>query len=242
MQRAYDQVIHDVCIQKLPVIFCLDRAGIAGSDGPTHHGAYDIAYMRCIPNMILSAPMNESELRNLMFTAQSKDNGPFTIRYPRGKGVQVEWETEMEIIEIGKGRTVCEGDDIAILSIGHIGNYVTKAIKKLNKEKIFPSHYDMRFVKPIDQELLHKILKKYKFILTVEDGCVMGGFGSAVLEFMAENNYTNSVQRLGIPDRIVEHGSQDELYSECYYDDEAIYDFCNKMLDHQGSKYEELVI
>ena len=242
MQRAYDQVIHDVCIQKLPVIFCLDRAGVAGSDGPTHHGAYDIAYMRCIPNMILSAPMNESELRNLMFTAQSKDNGPFTIRYPRGKGVQVEWETEMEIIEIGKGRMVCEGDDIAILSIGHIGNYVTKAIKKLNKEKIFPSHYDMRFVKPIDQELLHKILKKYKFILTVEDGCVMGGFGSAVLEFMAENNYTNSVQRLGIPDRIVEHGSQDELYRECYYDDEAIYDFCNKMLNHQGSKYEELVI
>ena len=242
MQRAYDQVIHDVCIQNLPVIFCLDRAGVAGSDGPTHHGAYDIAYMRCIPNMILSAPMNESELRNLMFTAQSKNNGPFTIRYPRGKGVQVEWETEMEIIEIGKGRMVCEGDEIAILSIGHIGNYVTKAIKKLNKEKIFPSHYDMRFVKPIDQELLHKILKKYKFILTVEDGCVMGGFGSAVLEFMAENNYTNSVQRLGIPDRIVEHGSQDELYRECYYDDEAIYDFCNKMLDHQGSKYEELVI
>ena len=242
MQRAYDQVIHDVCIQNLPVIFCLDRAGVAGSDGPTHHGAYDIAYMRCIPNMILSAPMNESELRNLMFTAQSKNNGPFTIRYPRGKGVQVEWETEMEIIEIGKGRMVCEGDDIAILSIGHIGNYVTKAIKKLNKEKIFPSHYDMRFVKPIDQELLHKILKKYKFILTVEDGCVMGGFGSAVLEFMAENNYTNSVQRLGIPDRIVEHGSQDELYRECYYDDEAIYNFCNKMLDHQGSKYEELVI
>ena len=242
MQRAYDQVIHDVCIQNLPVIFCLDRAGVAGSDGPTHHGAYDIAYMRCIPNMILSAPMNESELRNLMFTAQSKNNGPFTIRYPRGKGVQVEWETEMEIIEIGKGRMVCEGDDIAILSIGHIGNYVTKAIKKLNKEKIFPSHYDMRFVKPIDQELLHKILKKYKFILTVEDGCVMGGFGSAVLEFMAENNYTNSVQRLGIPDRIVEHGSQDELYRECYYDEEAIYDFCNKMLDHQGSKYEELVI
>tara|TARA_B100000575_G_scaffold58331_1_gene44072 strand:+ start:1097 stop:3031 length:1935 start_codon:yes stop_codon:yes gene_type:complete len=242
MQRAYDQVIHDVCIQNLPVIFCLDRAGVAGSDGPTHHGAYDIAYMRCIPNMILSAPMNESELRNLMFTAQSKNNGPFTIRYPRGKGVQVEWETEMEIIEIGKGRMVCEGDEIAILSIGHIGNYVTKAIKKLNKEKIFPSHYDMRFVKPIDQELLHKILKKYKFILTVEDGCVMGGFGSAVLEFMAENNYTNSVQRLGIPDRIVEHGSQDELYRECYYDDEAIYNFCNKMLDHQGSKYEELVI
>ena len=242
MQRAYDQVIHDVCIQNLPVIFCLDRAGFAGSDGPTHHGAYDIAYMRCIPNMILSAPMNESELRNLMFTAQSKNNGPFTIRYPRGKGVQVEWETEMEIIEIGKGRMVCEGDEIAILSIGHIGNYVTKAIKKLNKEKIFPSHYDMRFVKPIDQELLHKILKKYKFILTVEDGCVMGGFGSAVLEFMAENNYTNSVQRLGIPDRIVEHGSQDELYRECYYDDEAIYNFCNKMLDHQGSKYEELVI
>ncbi len=242
MQRAYDQVIHDVCIQNLPVIFCLDRAGVAGSDGPTHHGAYDIAYMRCIPNMIVSAPMNESELRNLMYTAQITNKNPFTIRYPRGKGVMVDWKTEMKEIEIGKGRTICEGEDIAILSFGHIGNYVTKAIKKLNLEQIHPSHYDMRFVKPLDENLLHKILKKYKFILTVEDGCIMGGFGSAILEFIADNNYNNSVQRLGIPDKIVEHGSQDELYIECYYDDNAIYEYCNKMLNHQGSKYEEVVL
>ena len=242
MQRAYDQVIHDVCIQKLPVIFCLDRAGVAGSDGPTHHGAYDIAYMRCIPNMIVSAPMNESELRNLMYTAQHTNENPFTIRYPRGKGVQTNWETEMELIEIGKGRTVCEGKDIAILSIGHIGNYASKAIKKLNENDIFPSHYDMRFVKPLDEDLLHEILKNHKYILTVEDGCIMGGFGSAIIEFMADNNYKNSIQRLGIPDRIIEHGSQDELYNECFYDDKAIYDFCRKMLDHQGSIYEEVTI
>jgi len=242
MQRAYDQVIHDVCIQKLPVIFCLDRAGVAGSDGPTHHGAYDIAYMRCIPNMIVSAPMNESELRNLMYTAQHTNENPFTIRYPRGKGVQTNWETEMELIEIGKGRTVCEGKDIAILSIGHIGNYASKAIKKLNENDIFPSHYDMRFVKPLDENLLHEILKNHKYILTVEDGCIMGGFGSAIIEFMADNNYKNSIQRLGIPDRIIEHGSQDELYNECFYDDKAIYDFCRKMLDHQGSIYEEVTI
>ena len=242
MQRAYDQVIHDVCIQNLPVIFCLDRAGVAGSDGPTHHGAYDIAYMRCIPNMIVSAPMNESELRNLMYTAQAHNKNPFTIRYPRGKGVQIEWETEMNLIEIGSGRTICEGEEIAILSIGHIGNYATKAIKKLNEDNIFPSHYDMRFVKPLDEKLLHKILKNHKYILTVEDGCIMGGFGSSVIEFMADNNYKNPVQRLGIPDKIIEHGSQDELYNECYYDDKAIYDFCRKMLDHQGSKYEEVVI
>jgi len=242
MQRAYDQVIHDVCIQKLPVIFCLDRAGVAGSDGPTHHGAYDIAYMRCIPNMIVSAPMNESELRNLMYTAQHTNENPFTIRYPRGKGVQTNWETEMELIEIGKGRTVCKGKDIAILSIGHIGNYASKAIKKLNENDIFPSHYDMRFVKPLDEDLLHEILKNHKYILTVEDGCIMGGFGSAIIEFMADNNYKNSIQRLGIPDRIIEHGSQDELYNECFYDDKAIYDFCRKMLDHQGSIYEEVTI
>ena len=242
MQRAYDQVIHDVCIQKLPVIFCLDRAGVAGSDGPTHHGAYDIAYMRCIPNMIVSAPMNESELRNLMYTAQHTNENPFTIRYPRGKGVQTNWETEMELIEIGKGRTVCEGKDIAILSIGHIGNYASKAIKKLNENDIFPSHYDMRFVKPLDEDLLHEILKNHKYILTVEDGCIMGGFGSAIIEFMADNNYKNSIQRLGIPDRIIEHGSQDELYNECFYNDKAIYDFCRKMLDHQGSIYEEVTI
>ena len=242
MQRAYDQVIHDVCIQNLPVIFCLDRAGVAGSDGPTHHGAYDIAYMRCIPNMVVSAPMNESELRNLMFTAQKLNSGPFTIRYPRGKGVLTDWKTPMETVKVGTGRVICEGDDIAILSIGHIGNYVTKAIEKLKKENIYPSHYDMRFVKPIDEKLLHKILKKHKFILTVEDGCIIGGFGSAILEFMSENNYSNSLQRLGIPDKIIEHGSQDELYKECNYDDISIYNFCKKMLNFQGEKFEEILI
>ncbi len=242
MQRAFDQVIHDVCIQNLPVIFCLDRAGIAGSDGPTHHGAYDLAYMRCLPNMIVSAPMNESELRNLMYTAQNLNKHPFTIRYPRGKGVMIEWKTKMDLINIGEGRIICEGNDIAILSIGHIGNYVTKAINKLRKENIYPSHYDMRFVKPLDEKLLHRILKKHKFILTVEDGCVMGGFGSAILEFISDNNYKNSVQRLGIPDRVIEHGSQEELYVECNYDDDAIYRFSKKMLNFKNTSYKEVII
>ena len=242
MQRAFDQVIHDVCIQNLPVIFCLDRAGIAGSDGPTHHGAYDLAYMRCLPNMIVSAPMNESELRNLMYTAQNLNKHPFTIRYPRGKGVMIEWKTKMDLINIGEGRIICEGNDIAILSIGHIGNYVKKAINKLRKENIYPSHYDMRFVKPLDEKLLHRILKKHKFILTVEDGCVMGGFGSAILEFISDNNYKNSVQRLGIPDRVIEHGSQEELYVECNYDDDAIYRFSKKMLNFKNTSYKEVII
>ena len=241
MQRAYDQVIHDVCIQNLSVIFCLDRAGVAGADGPTHHGAYDIAYMRCLPNMIVSAPMNEIELRNLMYTAQHNSNGPFTIRYPRGKGVINDWKKEFELIKIGEGRIICEGEDIAILSIGHIGNYATRAIEKLNNEKIYPSHYDMRFVKPLDEKLLHKILKKHKFILTVEDGCVIGGFGSAILEFINDNKYSAIVQRLGIPDKIIEHGTQDELYKECNYDDISIYEYCKKMLNTKDKDYEEIL-
>ena len=172
MQRAYDQVIHDVCIQSLPVIFCLDRAGIAGSDGPTHHGAYDLAYMRCLPNMIVSAPMNESELRNLMYTAQLQKDKPFTIRYPRGQGVLVNWETPFKKIKIGKGRKVSSGKDLAILPNGHIGNYVSKAIIDLNKIGINPSHYDMRFVKPIDKEIVINHAKKFSLIVTVEDNAV----------------------------------------------------------------------
>ena len=242
MQRAYDQVIHDVCIQNLSVIFCLDRAGVAGADGPTHHGAYDIAYMRCLPNMIVSAPMNEIELRILMYTAQHNNNGPFTIRYPRGKGVINDWKKEFELIKIGEGRTVCEGGDIAILSIGHIGNYATRAIERLNDENIYPSHYDMRFVKPLDEKLLHKILKKHKFILTVEDGCVIGGFGSAILEFINDNKYSAIVQRLGIPDKIIEHGTQDELYKECNYDDISIYEYCKKMLNTKDKDYVEILV
>lgn len=242
MQRAYDQVIHDVCIQNLPVIFCLDRAGVAGSDGPTHHGAYDLSYMRCLPNMVVSAPMNEVELRNLMFTAQKLNNSPFTIRYPRGKGVTINWKLKMKEIKVGTGRVLCEGKDLAILSIGHIGNYATSAINQLNQGGIYPSHYDMRFVKPLDKKLLHEVMKKHKYILTVEDGCIIGGFGSSIIEFMSDNNYNNTIQRLGIPDKIIEHGSQDELYHECEYDSDAIYKFCKKMIDNKRKTYKEILI
>ncbi len=242
MQRAYDQVIHDVCIQNLPVIFCLDRAGVAGSDGPTHHGAYDLSYMRCLPNMVVSAPMNEVELRNLMFTAQKLNNSPFTIRYPRGKGVTINWKSKMKEIKVGTGRVLCEGKDLAILSIGHIGNYATSAINQLNQGGIYPSHYDMRFLKPLDEKLLHEVMKKHKYILTVEDGCIIGGFGSSIIEFMSDNNYNNSIQRLGIPDKIIEHGSQDELYHECEYDSDAIYKFCKKMIDNKRKIYEEILL
>jgi 1-deoxy-D-xylulose-5-phosphate synthase len=222
MQRAYDQVIHDVAIQNLHVVFCLDRGGLAGADGPTHHGAYDIAYMRCIPNMVVSAPMNEEELRNLMFTAY-KTPVPFSIRYPRGNGVMTEWRTPFQLIEIGKGRTLVEGNEVAVLSIGHMGNMALEAVHQLRSEGIDAGMYDMRFAKPIDEELLHSILKNCTTIITVEDGCVQGGFGSAVLEFMADHGYSARVKRLGIPDRIVEHGTQPELWAECGYDTAAIY-------------------
>ena len=222
MQRAYDQVIHDVALQNLHVVFCLDRGGMAGADGPTHHGAYDIAYMRCIPNMIVSAPMNEEELRNLMFTAY-KTPAPFSIRYPRGNGVMVDWKQPFQILEIGKGRTLRKGNDIAILSIGHMGNLAMDAVNRLVNEGVDVGFYDMRFVKPIDEELLHSIFKTTSSIITVEDGCVQGGFGSAVLEFMADHGYSARVKRLGIPDKIVEHGTQPELWAECGYDAEAIY-------------------
>jgi 1-deoxy-D-xylulose-5-phosphate synthase len=219
MQRAYDMVIHDVAIQKLPVIFCLDRGGLVGDDGPTHHGAYDIAYMRCIPNMVVSAPMNESELRNLMYTAQLPETRvPFSIRYPRGQGVMPEWRTPFEKIEIGSGRKICDGEDIAILSIGHPGNFVMEACKMLAADDIHPAHYDMRFAKPLDEALLHEIAGKFGRIVTVEDGTIVGGFGSAVLEFFAANGYTPEVTLLGIPDRIVEHGKPEELQRECGFD------------------------
>ncbi|HWY10306.1 MAG TPA: 1-deoxy-D-xylulose-5-phosphate synthase [Bacteroidia bacterium] len=216
MQRAYDQVVHDVALQKLKVVFCLDRGGIAGADGPTHHGAFDLAYFRCIPNMIVSAPMNEEELRNLMYTAQLDEiDGPFSIRYPRGNGVMVNWKTPFQKLEIGKGRKIKDGKNIAILSIGHPGNLVTEAITLLEKENILPAHYDMRFAKPIDEILLHEVFSKYKKIITVEDGTIVGGIGSAILEFMADNNYNAHVKRLGMPDHFIEHGEQKELYEEC---------------------------
>ena len=225
MQRAYDQVIHDVCIQDLPVNFCLDRAGFAGADGPTHHGAYDIAYMRCIPNMIIASPMNEQELRNLMFTAQRPRKGnAFTIRYPRGQGVMPEWKTPMEEVKIGTGRKIKDGEEVAILTIGHIGNYAVEACEKLEEKGFNPAHYDMRFVKPLDENMLHEIFQNYTKVITVEDGCLVGGFGTAVLEFMAENGYQAQIKRLGIPDEIVEHGEQLELHKECGFDPDGIVD------------------
>ncbi len=223
MQRAYDQVIHDVCIQDLPVNFCLDRAGFAGADGPTHHGAYDIAYFRCLPNMIVSAPMNEQELRNLMYTASIPRKGKaFSIRYPRGQGVMPEWRTPLEAVTIGTGRKLRDGDAVAILTIGHIGNYATEVCEKLAEQNISVAHFDMRFVKPIDEKLLHEVFSTYKKVITVEDGCVEGGFGSAVVEFMADHNYTVEIKRLGIPDAIIEHGEQHELHHETGFDAESI--------------------
>lgn len=215
MQRAYDQVIHDVALQNLPVIFCLDRAGLVGEDGATHQGAYDIACMRCIPNMIVSAPMNETELRDLMYTAQLESTkSPFVIRYPRGQGVKADWKTPMKEIKIGTGRKLKDGDEIAILSFGHPGNFAAAAIRDVKSEGLNPAHYDIRFVKPLDEELLHEVFKKFSKIITVEDGTVVGGFGSAILEFMNNNNYKAQVKILGIPDHVIEHASQKQQQAQ----------------------------
>ena len=217
------------------MIFCLDRAGLVGEDGPTHHGAYDIPYMRCIPNMIVSAPMNEGELRNLMYTAQLETTKyPFVIRYPRGEGVMSEWKTPFKEIAIGKGRKLKDGDGIAILSFGHPGNFASAAIRELKAEGINPAHYDMRFAKPIDEALLHEVFSKFYKIVTVEDGTIIGGFGSAVLEFMNANNYKAEIKILGIPDTIIEHGSLKELHHECKYDAPAIADTVRIMMRHQS--------
>lgn len=230
MQRGYDQVIHDVCLQDLNVVFCLDRAGFAGADGPTHHGAYDIAFMRCLPNMIVSAPMNEAELRNLMYTASQPDMGPFTIRYPRGEGVMPEWRTPLQLLEVGTGRVIQEGQEVAILTFGHIGNYAVEVCQNLKKENILIGHYDMRFAKPLDEKMLHGIFRRYDKIITVEDGCLQGGFGSAILEFMADHNYQAQVKRLGIPDAVIEHGSQRQLHHECGFDPEGIEQTVREMI------------
>ena len=231
MQRAYDMVIHDVAIQKLPVVFCLDRAGLVGEDGPTHHGCYDIAYMRCIPNMIVSAPMNERELRNLMYTAQlDSTQNPFVIRYPRGEGMMPEWRTPFEAIEIGKGRKLKDGEEVAILSFGHPGNFAASAIRDVKAEGINPAHYDMRFAKPLDEAMLHEVFAKYNKIITIEDGTVVGGFGSAILEFMNEHGYKADVKIMGIPDRLVEHGTPKQLYNEIGLDANAIADELREMV------------
>lgn len=223
MQRAYDMVIHDVAIQKLPVIFCLDRAGLVGEDGGTHQGAYDIAYMRCIPNMIVSAPMDEQELRNLMYTAQlDETRNPFVIRYPRGQGVMPDWRTPFAKLDIGKGRKIKDGNDIAVLSIGHPGNFVVQACRHLITEGVDVAHYDMRFAKPLDEVLLHEAGSRFTKIITVEDGTIQGGFGSAVLEFFNAHGYRPCIRMLGIPDRVIEHGKPSEQYRECGFDTEAI--------------------
>ena len=222
MQRAFDQVLHDVALQNLNVVFCLDRGGLVGADGATHHGAYDLAYMRMIPNMVVAAPMNEEELRNLMYTAQLPNQGPFSIRYPRGNGVMTEWKTPFKEIKIGQGRKVTAGDDIAILTVGHPGNFAQEAIDKLKGAGVSIAHYDMRFVKPLDTLLLHEIFTKFKKVITIEDGCLMGGFGSAVLEFMVDQKYQAEVIRLGIPDEYIHHGTQEELWADCGFDTSSI--------------------
>ncbi len=217
LQRAYDQLIHDVALQKLPVVFCLDRAGLVGEDGATHHGVFDIAYLRCIPNLIIFAPRNEIELRNIMYTAQLGLDLPIAIRYPRGRGNITDWKQPFEKIEIGKGVLLKKGNSVAVLSIGTISDNVTQAIENLITKNII-SHYDMRFIKPLDQSLLHSIFKNYNTIITVEDGTIKGGFGSAILEFAAEKNYSNKIQVLGIPDEFIDHGNVSEQQKICGID------------------------
>ena len=223
MQRAYDNIIHDVAILKLPVVLCLDRAGLVGEDGPTHHGAFDLAYLRPVPNLTIASPMDEHELRRLMYTAQLPDKGPFAIRYPRGRGVLVDWQCPLEEVPVGKGRRLKEGKDIAVLTLGPIGNTAAKAISRFEQETgQSVAHYDLRFLKPLDEALLHEVGKNFTRIVTIEDGVRKGGMGSAVLEFMADNGYTPRVSRIGIPDNFVEHGSVKQLYHLCGMDEEGI--------------------
>lgn len=217
LQRAYDQIIHDVALQNLPVIFCIDRAGLVGEDGATHHGVFDLAYLRCIPNLIIVAPRNEKELRNIMYTAQKELKQPIAIRYPRGRGITPDWESEFEAIEIGTGVQLEQGENLAILSVGAISNTVSNAINGLNC-----AHYDMRFIKPLDERLLHSIFKTYPKIITIEDGVIRGGFGSAVLEFAAMHHYKNEVFVKGIPDAFIEHGAVNTLYETLELDIDSL--------------------
>ena len=222
-QRAYDNIIHDVAIQNLPVVLCLDRAGLVGEDGPTHHGVFDLAYLRPIPNLTVASPMDEHELRRLMYTAQLPGKGAFVIRYPRGRGVLIDWRCALEEVPVGKGRKLKEGQDLAVITIGPIGNKAAKAIARAEQETGRSiAHYDLRFLKPIDEELLHEIGRRFRRIVTIEDGALKGGMGSAVLEFMADNGYRPEVRRLGIPDRFVQHGTVEELYRLCGIDEESI--------------------
>ena len=223
MQRAYDNIIHDVALHKQHVVFCLDRAGLVGEDGPTHHGVFDLSYLRSIPHLTVASPMNEHELRKLMYTSQLPEMGPFAIRYPRGRGVLVDWRCPLEKVEVGKGRILKEGKDIAVLTLGPIGNEATKAIASAEvKSKKNIAHYDLRFLKPLDEEMLDEIGKKFKFIVTIEDGVLKGGMGSAILEFMADHGYKPTIRRIGIPDCFIQHGTPKELYKICRMDAENI--------------------
>ena len=223
MQRAYDNIIHDVALHKQHVVFCLDRAGLVGEDGPTHHGVFDLAYLRSIPHLTVASPMNEHELRKLMYTAQLPDMGPFAIRYPRGRGILVDWKCPLEEVQIGKGRKLKEGKDIAVLTLGPIGNEAAKAIASAEaKSGKSIAHYDLRFLKPLDEEMLDEIGKNFQSIVTIEDGVLKGGMGSAILEYMADHGYTPTVRRIGIPDRFIQHGTPKELYKICGMDAESI--------------------
>ncbi len=232
MQRAYDNVIHDVAIQKLNVVICLDRAGLVGEDGPTHHGAFDLAFLRPIPGLTIASPYDEIELRNLMYTAQLPDQGPFIIRYPRGRGILTDWRKPMEPIVVGTGRRIKDGKDAAVLSIGPIGNLAEQAIRSWEKESgLTAALYDMRFLKPIDTDILNEVGKKYSRVITIENGTVTGGLGSAVMEFMADNGYTPTIRRLGLPDRFIEHGSTPELLHICNIDEEAVINTLRELTD-----------
>ena len=222
MQRAYDQIIHDAALQKLDMVLCLDRAGLVGEDGITHHGAFDLAYLRCIPNITVASPLNEIALRNLMFTASRPGMGVFAIRYPRGEGELKDWEKPFEILPVGKGHKLKDGKDVAVLSIGPIGNIAVQAIEKAKESGVDAAHYDMIYLKPIDEELLHEVGKNFRRIVTVENGAVQGGLGTAVMEFMMENGYAPTIQRIGIPDRFIEYGTIPELYRLCGMDMESI--------------------
>ena len=223
MQRGYDNVIHDVAIQKLHVVLCLDRAGLVGEDGPTHHGVFDMACLRSIPNLTISSPYDECELRRLMYTAQLPGKGPFVIRYPKGRGCRADWQCPLEEIPVGKGRKLKDGEDCAVLSIGPIGQVAGRAIARAEEAGLNIAHYDLRFLKPLDEEMLHEVGRRFRRIVTVEDGVLDGGMGSAVLEFMAGQGYSPSVRRIGVPDEFVEHGSVQELYKLCGMDEDSIY-------------------
>lgn len=222
LQRAYDEIIHDVAIQRLRVTFCIDRAGLVGEDGVTHHGVFDLAYLNCVPNMTIASPMNEHYLRNLMYTVQLKDCGPFAIRYPRGRGTLVDWKNEMHEMPVGKGRKLADGEDVAVLTLGPIGNDVAKVIDELKSEGVNIAHYDMIFMKPLDDDLLNEVCKKFKKVVTVEDGTIHGGFGTAVMAWMNNNCHAVKIKRIGVPDEFIHQGSIDELRKQCGMDNESI--------------------